>query len=100
MADFPRRVEVYYALLPDEENERPIVVMSPDVRNERSHSVLGVPVTGNLIPAPTHVALETGEGGLTIDSVARAENILMLRKYSLRRGPLGPPISLLKMKEI
>lgn len=63
------------------------------MRNEFANSVLAVPVTTNLRPAPTHVPLPAGEGGLALDSMARCENVSHLHKSRLGRGPLGAAIS-------
>ena len=57
MAAFPRRGEVWLVELPDDPKRRPALVVSPDVRNKLATSVLAVPVTTNLRPAPTHVLL-------------------------------------------
>jgi mRNA-degrading endonuclease toxin of MazEF toxin-antitoxin module len=100
MPAFPYRGEVYFALLPDEEKERPAVVLSINTRNERANDVIVVPVTSNLTPAPTHVELPAGEGGLRQDSMARCEQVSTLPKSWLGRGPLGPPLSLMRMMEI
>jgi len=100
MPTFPRRGEIWFAALPDEERERPGVVVSIDARNEHANSVLMIPLTTNLFPAPTHVELPAGEGGLWQTSTARCENIAALPKTWLGRGPLGPPVSLMQMREI
>ena len=54
--------------------------------------MLAVPVTTNLRPAPTHVPLPAGQGGLAHDSMARCENVSYLHKSRLARGPLAGPI--------
>src|SRR5215813_6667418 len=93
MIQHPRRGEIFYAELPYEDKERPVLLVSIDGRNRGSNSVLVVPLTTNLLPSFTRVELPRGDGGLQRDSVARCEQITDLRKDSLGRGPLGAMIS-------
>ena len=55
MGNFPGRGEVWLVEFPDDPKSRPALIVSPDVRNELANSVLAVPITTNLRPAPTHV---------------------------------------------
>src|SRR2546423_12056695 len=100
MAAFPRRGEVWLVEFPDDPKQRPALIVSPDVRNELANSVLAVPLTTNLRPAPTHVPLPAGAGGLAHDSVARCENVSYLHKSRLARGPLGAAMAAAVMQEI
>jgi mRNA-degrading endonuclease toxin of MazEF toxin-antitoxin module len=100
MATFPRRGEVWLVAFPDDPKTRPALIVSPDVRNELANSVLAVPVTTNLRPAPTHVGLPAGAGGLAHDSMARCENVSYLHKSRLDRGPLADAISPALMREV
>lgn len=93
MAAFPRRGEVWLVDFPDDPKTRPALIVSPDARNQYATSLLAVPVTTNLRPAPTHVPLPAGQGGLSHDSMARCENVSYLHKSRLARGPLAGPIS-------
>ena len=86
MASFPRRGEVWLVEFPDDPKSRPALIISLDARNELANSVLAVPVTTNLRPAPTHVLLPAGQGGLSHDSMARCENVSYLHKSRLTRG--------------
>ena len=52
---FPHRGEVWGVDFPDDPKSRPALIVSPDARNQYSNSVLAVPITTNLRPAPTHV---------------------------------------------
>jgi mRNA interferase MazF len=97
---FPRRGEVWLVQFPDDPKLRPALVVSPDVRNQLASSVLAVPITTNLRPAPTHVLLPAGQGGLAHDSVARCENVSFLLKSRLARGPLGGTISAALMPDV
>lgn len=100
MAGFPLRGEIFFVHLPGETKERPALVVSVNARNEFGNSVLVVPLTTNPRPAPTHVPLKAGEGGLPRDSQARCENITTVPKSVLTRGPLGPPLPVSRMQEI
>ena len=100
MGVFPRRGEVWLVKFPDDPKSRPALIVSPDVRNELANSVLAVPITTNLRPAPPHVLLPAGQGNLSQDSMARCENISYLHKSRLSRGPLGPAITPALMHDI
>lgn len=100
MASFPRRGEVWLVEFPDDPKSRPALIVSPDVRNELANSVLAVPITTNLRPAPTHVPLPAGQGGLSHDSMARCENVSYLHKSRLARGPLAGAISPALMRDV
>src|SRR6266480_2805262 len=100
MGSFPRRGEIWLVEFPDDPKSRPALIVSPDVRNEWANSVLAVPITTNLRPAPTHVALPAGQGGLAHDSMARCENVSYLHKSRLSRGPLAGTISPALMRDI
>src|SRR5436190_18693507 len=100
MASFPRRGEIWLVAFPDDPKSRPALIVSTDVRNELASSVLAVPVTTNLRPAPTHVLLPAGQGGLLRDSMARCENVSYLHKSRLARGPLASAISPALMRDV
>jgi mRNA interferase MazF len=99
MATFPRRGEVWLVDFPDDPKTRPALIVSTDSRNEFANSVLAVPITTNLRPAPTHVLLPAGEGGLSYDSMARCENVSYLHKSRLRRGSFTGTISVTLLRE-
>ena len=84
--EFPRRGEIWLAQFPDDPKLRPALIVSIDQRNQFSNSVLGVPITTNLRPAPTHVLLPKGQGGLDRDSMARCENVSYTLRVRLSRG--------------
>jgi mRNA interferase MazF len=100
MAAFPKRGEIWLVDFPDDPKLRPALIVSIDARNELANSVLAVPVTTNLRPAPTHVLLPAKQGGLTHDSVARCENVSYLHKSRLSDGPLGGKISPPLLREV
>jgi mRNA interferase MazF len=100
MATFPRRGEIWLVEFPDDPKSRPALIVSLDIRNELSNSVLAVPITTNLRPSPTHVALAAGSGGLRYASMARCENVSYLHKSRLSGGPLGTPIAPALMQQV
>jgi mRNA interferase MazF len=100
MAAFPRRGEIWLVDFPDDPKSRPALIISLDARNEFSNSVLAVPITTNLRPSPTHVALPAKQGGLIHDSMARCENVSYLHKSRLSHGPLAGTISPTLMREV
>src|SRR5438477_4721626 len=100
MGNFPRRGEVWLVEFPDDPKSRPALIVSVDVRNELANSVLAVPITTNLRPAPTHLPLPAGQGGLLHDSMARCENVSYLHKSRLSRGSLAGSISPALMRDV
>src|SRR6202049_5316776 len=86
----PLRGEIWFVQLPvdpPEKGRRPVVIVSLDARNrhERADTVLVIPLSTSIHKAdhPTHVLLAAGESGLSEDSIARAENITVIRKVHL-----------------
>ena len=81
--------------------KRPAVVVSLNVRNQFSSSVLVVPFSSDLAGGitPTRILIPKGEGGLTKDSLALCDNVSAIRKINLERGPYGE-ISLLSLEQI
>jgi len=71
--------------------KRPAVVVSINVRNQLSSSVLVVPLTSDLTSGetPTRILIEAGEGGLLTDSLALCDNISAIRQVYLEQGPYG-----------
>lgn len=100
---FPRRDEIYWIRLPGhpaDPKKRPTLVVSLDVRNHLAQDVLIVPLSITLRPAPTHVELPAGEGGLTKPSMAKCEQNTTLDKSFLTRGPFAGTISSSLMREV
>src|SRR3954465_14852272 len=100
MPTYPRRGEIWLVQLPDDPKQRPALIVSHDVRNELANSILAVPITTNPRPSPTHVALSSGQGGLSQDSTARCENCSYVHKARLGRAPLGGTVSSGVMREV
>lgn len=93
----PRRGEIWFAPLPTDpagKGLRPIVIVSPDSRNQhpRAATILAVPLSTTLRDplAPTRLRLQPGESGLSEISEVQAENIAAVRKETLQpsRRPL------------
>ena len=100
---FPRRGEVYLASLrtgSSRRKTRPVLVVSPDVRNRWAGDLLVVPLSTHLRPAPTHVFLDRGEGGLPQSSALKCEQITCLDMALLDSRPLGRPLSPDRMRAV
>jgi mRNA-degrading endonuclease toxin of MazEF toxin-antitoxin module len=76
------------------------LIVSPDSRNEFANSVLAVPITTNLKPSATHVALPAGMVGLAHNSMARCENVGYIHKSRLQRGAFRGVVSDPILREI
>lgn len=99
---YPRRGEIYLVKLPGhpgDTKDRSALVVSLDVRNRLADDVIVVPSL-TLRPAPTHVELPAGEGGLKQTSMAKCEQITILDKSFLIRGPFAGTINPFLMQEI
>lgn len=99
----PCRGEIYLVKLPGKRSDRksrPALIVSMDVRNRLANDVIVVPLSTTLKPAPTHVKLPSGEGGLNRTSMAKCEQITTLDKSFFIRGPFAGTLGLDKMQEI
>jgi mRNA-degrading endonuclease toxin of MazEF toxin-antitoxin module len=94
---FPRRGQLYWAEL---DMRRPVLVISPDYRNELASDVIVVPCSTTVRLAPTHVVLHRGEGGLDRPSALKCEQLTTLRREDVGRLALGPPLSRRRMAEV
>jgi mRNA-degrading endonuclease toxin of MazEF toxin-antitoxin module len=86
----PLRGEIWFVQFPvdpPEKGRRPVVIVSLDARNrhERADTVLVIPLSTSIRKAdhPTHIFLAAGETGHSEDSIARAEDITVVRKVNL-----------------
>jgi mRNA-degrading endonuclease toxin of MazEF toxin-antitoxin module len=75
------------------DKRRPVLVVSPDVRNGLASDVIVVPLTSVLRAGPWHVRLRKGEGGSGEASMIKCEQITTLRCSALLDQPLGSPLS-------
>ncbi|HXP82928.1 MAG TPA: type II toxin-antitoxin system PemK/MazF family toxin [Verrucomicrobiae bacterium] len=92
----PLRGEIWFVQLPvdpPEKGRRPVVIVSLDARNrhERADTVLVIPLSTSIHKAdhPTHLFLVSGETGLSEDSIARAEDVTVVRKANLMEPRSG-----------
>ncbi|WLT40690.1 type II toxin-antitoxin system PemK/MazF family toxin (plasmid) [Synechocystis sp. B12] len=93
-AKYPRQGEIYLIRALKnlgDTKKRPAVVVSLNVRNQFSSTVLVVPFSSNITGgiSPTRILIPQGEGGLTKDSIAFCDNISAVRKIHLEQGPYG-----------
>lgn len=72
---------------------RPVLILSPNVRNALASDVIVIPCSSRLSIAPTHVRLSKGEGGLTKSSVLKCEQITTLHKDDVRPIAIGAPLA-------
>lgn len=79
---------------------RPVLVISPDIRNDLASDVIVVPCSTRLSTAPTHVLLRRGEGGVSQSTVLKCEQITTLHKGDVRRQALGGPLAPKRLFEI
>lgn len=95
-----RRGHLYGVRMPGEAKKRPALVLSSDIRNDRSPTVVVVPCTRTPRFGPWHVELRRGEAGLPAASIAKCEDVTMLAKSDLVPGALGAALSNARMLEI
>lgn len=94
------RAHLYWARMPGEQKQRPVVVLSPTRRNELAETVVVVPCSTTRRFGPWHVTLARGEGGLTQASVVKCEEISAVTKARLDPTPLGGPVAQVRLDEI
>ncbi len=87
----PMRGEIWFTAIPTdppEKGRRSVVIVSTNARNmhPRANTVLVIPLStsAHKSDVPTHLSLEPGETGLSERTIARAEDVIVIRKESLR----------------
>jgi mRNA interferase MazF len=90
------RGRIYWAV----DKRRPVLVLSPDVRNERASDIIVVPCSTTLREAPTHVRLNRGEGGVPAACMVKCEQITTLPKVDVDDVALGRSLSLARIAEV
>jgi mRNA-degrading endonuclease toxin of MazEF toxin-antitoxin module len=95
MNPFPQRGCLYWVAIPGEPEakQRPALVISVDARNRFGDDVLVIPASTTLRPAPTHVRLRKGAGGLPRESVLKCEQITTIQKRLVSSSALGGPLA-------
>ena len=93
-ADFPRQRQVYLSKALKQSGDtkkRPVVVVSIDIRNQYSSTVLVVPFSSDISQAanPSRTLIKKGEGGLDVDSVAMCDLLTNIEKRYLQQDPYG-----------
>jgi len=90
----PLRGCLYWVTVPGEpgRKRRPALVVSVNARNRLADDVLVVPACTTRHPAPTHVRLRKGTGGVPRDSVLKCEQITTLPKSLVSESALGGPL--------
>ena len=91
------RGHLYWASL---DKRRPVLVISPNYRNEHASDVIVIPCTTTLRVAPTHVELRAKEGGVPARSVLKCEQILTLLRSDLEMASLGRSLSASRIIEV
>lgn len=94
-----RRGCVYWANMPGDKR-RPVLLLSPEARNERANDVIVAPLTTVLREGPWHVRLRKGEAGVAQASIVKCEQITTLRKDILSPEAFGRVASISKMKQV
>ena len=92
-----KRGFLYWAHL---DKRRPVLVLSPQARNEGANDVIVIPVSSVLREGPWHVRLQAKEGGIQKTSILKCEQILTLPKSSIKDEPLGPILFASRMKQV
>jgi mRNA-degrading endonuclease toxin of MazEF toxin-antitoxin module len=82
------------------DKRRPVLIVSPDYRNEHASDVIVVPSSTRLREAPTHVRLARAEGGVRAMSVLKCEQITTLHKADIEPGPIGAALGRSRMSEV
>jgi len=95
VSGFPQRGCLYWVRIPGERGRkrRPALVISINVRNQLASDVFVIPCSTTDRPAPTHVRLRKGEGGLNKPSMLKCEQITTLPKDYLEANALGDPLA-------
>lgn len=82
--------------------KRPAVIVSLNVRNQYSTTVLVVPFTSVTNgETPTRILVKAPEGGLNVDSLALCDNVSAIRKRSLSDSLYGfiTPVTLQRIQQ-
>ena len=92
--NFPRQRQVYLSKALKQSGDtkkRPVVVVSIDIRNQYSSTVLVVPFSSDTSDAanPSRVLMRKGEGGLNLDSVAMCDVMTNVEKRYLESKSFG-----------
>jgi mRNA-degrading endonuclease toxin of MazEF toxin-antitoxin module len=86
----PLRGEIWFVPFPSDppgKDDRPVVIVSPNFRNQhpKADTVLAVPFSTTIRETPTHITMQAGATGLTCACDIQAESITTIRKETLQR---------------
>ena len=81
-----KRGMIFWGLV---DKRRPVLLVSPTVRNERATDVLAVPISTTIKAGSWHVMLARGEAGLPRASMAKCEAVGRLEKELIEPQPVG-----------
>lgn len=95
--DVLHRGVLYWAHL---DKRRPVLVLSPDYRNERANDVIVVPGSTVIREAPTHVILAKGEGGLRTRTVLKCEQVTTLPKHDIEPRAIGTRLGAVRLANV
>ena len=102
--DYPHQGEVWLVDTPLQPNDphqpRPALIVSEDVRNSLSDDVIVVPIFSSGRMGPTHVPIQSGEGGIEHNSILFCEEVTTLEHTYLVAGPLGPVVERLLFEQV
>jgi mRNA-degrading endonuclease toxin of MazEF toxin-antitoxin module len=88
---------LYWAKL---DKRRPVLVISPEYRNERASDIIVIPASTTIREAPTHVILRLGEGGVRSRTVLKCEQVTTLVQTDLERRALGASLSAARLAAV
>lgn len=94
-ASFPRQSSIYLSRAPrqgGDTKKRPVLVVSIDVRNQYSSTLLVVPFSSDVTASeanPCRIFIPANAGGLERDSVAMCDLITTIEKRYLEQDPYG-----------
>jgi mRNA-degrading endonuclease toxin of MazEF toxin-antitoxin module len=82
------------------DKRRPVLILSPNYRNELAADVIVVPCSTRRRAAPTHVSLRRGEGGAPEACMLYCEQIVTIPKVDVDPNPLGPMLAASRILEV
>ena len=94
-----QRGYVHWAKLPNDKR-RPVLILSPNARNQRASDVIVAPISSVLRDGPWHVRLRKGEAGVAKTSIIKCEQLSTIHKDFLSEAPAGTSLTPKKMKQV
>jgi mRNA-degrading endonuclease toxin of MazEF toxin-antitoxin module len=91
-----KRGSIHWA---DQEKRRPVLIVSPDHRNEFAHDMLIVPLSASAHEMGWHVRLNRGEAGLPRACLVLCEQVGLMPKEFVDLEELGV-LSAARMREV